>query len=50
MPTTFTIDYVRFYQKIDETHPQRTQCSPPDHPTSEFILGHQVRNRASHTL
>ena len=42
LPTLFTIDYVRLYQHVDATHPMRLQCSPPDHPTAEYILGHQL--------
>ncbi|PWN42600.1 concanavalin A-like lectin/glucanase [Ceraceosorus guamensis] len=38
-PATMKVDYVRVYQKNGQ--PERVSCSPPDHPTSDFIERHK---------
>ena len=42
LPAIMQIDYVRLYQVVDDTHPMRLSCNPPDHPTREFIRGHRL--------
>lgn len=38
-PAAMRVDYIRLYQ--DGADPAHTlSCSPPSHPTAEFISGH----------
>jgi hypothetical protein len=42
LPAEMRIDYIRLYQ--DPSDPTHTvSCSPPSHPTAEFIEGHPER-------
>ena len=45
---TFQIDYVRLYQKIDEQHPPRLSCSPPDHPSAGWVRGLHIEYGVPH--
>jgi hypothetical protein len=42
LPAHMKVDYIRLYQ--DATDPLHTlSCSPPSHPTAEFIAAHAGR-------
>ena len=40
LPAVMKVDYVRLYQRTGEE--PRLSCSPPDHPTAEYIRNHRI--------
>ena len=40
LPAVLEVDYVRLYQRAGEA--PRLSCSPPDHPTADYIRNHRI--------